>query len=413
MLRLRTPTMRALDEWVGVPTCLLLVLWHALLLPLRRLIRLLRRRPRGETVAVFKFLGMGSILLCAPVVRQLRKQKPSARIMFVTFAENRRVVDFLQISDETLTVRSGSLLAFAWDTLTVVAALRRRRVSIVLDCEFFSKYSVVVSYLTGAPVRAGYYLREVWRKTLLTHHAYYNHYRHAQENFGMVLRSIGLTFTADEEIHLSGREQPQRDFRSLRRHPIVLAVNPNASDVIKLDMRRWRRENFLALSARLLERYDCELWFVGSSSESDYCQGIVDEMSRQPAAAERVVNWAGRTTIDDLVALLRASDMLITNDSGVMHLAAAAGVEVCAIFGAETPRLYSPVGRGHIIFSQTGLYCHPCLHVYNRKENVCINPQPYSCLSETHVDDVFAALTRRLDERTAGVAPAEDVRRGE
>jgi len=388
------------DDWAGIPVCVLLTFWHYVSFPLRQLKKLARRIPSSPPgIAVIKFLGMGSIILISPMIRQLRAVYPSARIVFVTFSSNRRIVELLNIADEVLSVRTDNFVLFVWDTLALLVKLRARRVEMVLDCEFFAKYSVMVSYLSGARIRAGYYVRELWRKKLLTHHAFYNHFKHAQENFGMLLRTLGIDFQPVEVLEPPRLPVPETAFKSLKKHALAIAINVNASELITLEMRRWPKEYFSQLCVDLLDSCDCELWFVGAPNECPYVEKVIGELCKKRKVPDRIVNWTGKTTIDELAALLKASDFVVANDSGIMHVAALVGTKVCAVFGAETPLMYSPLGKGHIIFSQQELYCHPCLHVYNRKQNLCIFPEKYACLRRTTPGQVFRVIKTEWLER--------------
>jgi ADP-heptose:LPS heptosyltransferase len=71
-----------------------------------------------------------------------------------------------------------------------------------------------------------------------------------------------------------------------------------------------------------------------------------------------------------MIALLSICDACISNDSGPLHIAAALGIRTVSFFGPESPLLYGPRGEGHTVF-YAGIYCSPCLNVYNAKKAMC------------------------------------------
>ena len=101
----------------------------------------------------------------------------------------------------------------------------------------------------------------------------------------------------------------------------------------------------------------------------------------------RPINLMGKTSIKELIALLRRVRLLITNDSGPMHLAAALGIPVLALFGPTDPVMTGPYAVGHVVL-RSGIPCSPCL---SRR---CHNPTMLECLTTiTPTQVIRQALT--------------------
>ncbi len=116
---------------------------------------------------------------------------------------------------------------------------------------------------------------------------------------------------------------------------------------------------------------------------------------------ERLVNLAGEIGIDELVALFNRSDVVVTNDSGPLHIAAAAGAPVVALFGPETPTLYGPLRsrpeQRHTVHYRR-MACSPCMFVHDNKVLDCWFAQAL-CMRGIAAEDVLASVKERLAEK--------------
>ena len=150
--------------------------------------------------------------------------------------------------------------------------------------------------------------------------------------------------------------------------------------------KRWPPDRVAALAGRL-GQHGATCVLVGAAGDHDAGREIESSL---PAAA-RVVNLIGRTDLRLLAGLLAACDAFVSNDSGAMHLAAAAGVPVAAIFGPTNERVTAPLGDHDVIIHQ--VFCRPCML------RDC--PIDHRCMRGISVDVVFDAVSRRLAARTA------------
>ena len=161
--------------------------------------------------------------------------------------------------------------------------------------------------------------------------------------------------------------------------PKDICVNINAG-VLSLN-RRWPRDYFATLTRELLNKYNVRIFLIGGEGDREYVNGLISELTDDP----RVINTCGELSIKQLVGLFSECTMLISNDSGPLHLAYVVGLSTLSFFGPETPALYGPLGENHYVFYED-LFCSPCLNIYNSKlthckDNVCLkNISPASVL---------------------------------
>jgi lipopolysaccharide heptosyltransferase II len=384
--------MKFLDRWIGTPLCLALTAFRYLITPLRWF----KRRPREiRRVILIKFFGLGSMLMAVPMLRAIRRAHPGATLHFVTFGENRAVLEGTGLVDEIIAVSPKGPLRFAADAFRVLIRLMLLRAQVVIDLEYFSRFSVMLAYLSFAPIRVGFYLPQVWRGGLLTHRVYYNHFKHVTEVYLALAGAIGAEPGPPERPAIAvpggGREEASRALAGagvdLARG--YVAVNPNASPLCL--ERRWPAEYFAELADRMIERCGAQVVYVGSPSEREYAEHVRG-LSRR---ADAVKNLAGSTSLEGAIGILRGARLVVTNDSGLLHLAAAVGAPVVALFGPETPTHYAPLAARARIFYKA-VYCSPCLNAYNFKTAPCNGNN--ICMKQITVDEVFQAVSEELSE---------------
>jgi len=271
------------------------------------------------------------------------------------------------------------------DTAAVLAKLNHLHVDIVFDFEFFSKFSTLISALSRAPVRAGFSLPARWREKIVTHPVLLDKAVHVSETFCNQVYSLGAPHRVPE---LAVPRIHEDDVRKLKKkiptsnEPFV-TINVNAGPTFL--ERRWAPSRFAKLVDTLAEQERSSFIFTGTEGERDYVEAVI-QLSKYK---ERCFNAAGMLNLGQLLALLKQSDMLISNDSGPLHLAASLGTPTIGLFGPETPRFYGQQNhRSHSIYKS--IPCSPCMNIYNAKTFRC--PYNAQCMEAITVHEVRSAV---------------------
>jgi ADP-heptose:LPS heptosyltransferase len=352
--------MQTIDRYAGQLVCFLLSFLY----------RKNAAPPKGvKKILVIKMFGMGSIVLMTPMLRALKKQNPGYALSFVTLAENSRIPSLYGIADAVYPVRRGSFGVFFWDTCKTILLLRIKGVDISVDAEFFSRYTAVFCFLVGARYRIGFYSRDIYRGNLIDYRAYFNPYRHMIENFNELTASFltGAPETASSypSIDPRVRERVCDELRSRlddSSRPLVL-INPNVSDTSSAIDRSWPANHFIKLADFLLKKgYGVAI--TGSHSQKEKAETI----ARQ--CGNGAISVAGMVDVEGLLALMQQSFLLITNDSGPLHLAVSMDLPTFSFFGTESPIMYGHRSPIHHLFFKS-LACSPCLSVFNFKRGKC------------------------------------------
>lgn len=334
-------------------------------------------------IAIAKYMGMGSLVLATPLLQILRRNIPQAEIALVTATNLTEIARMLPVDK-----------VFAWDFRSLtsalitfppfIAELRRWRPDAFFDLEFFVNTSALVAFLSGAPVRVGFHHAQSPRGRLLTHYLPVTP-RHTSELFASLAWALGIPVEPLPSLFRLNYDlkRVRDEIRSLPQPYIV--VNPNAGELAL--QRRWMPERFHELLQRLLNAFpSVHFVAVGSPSERTHVASVLSDLSTHP----RIINLAGLLNLDELCFVLEHAVLLVTNDSGPMHVAASLGTPCVALFGPETPDHYGPMGEGHqVIFKR--LPCSPCLTPFDGKLFPC--PFEVQCLQSIGVDEVLEAVT--------------------
>src|SRR5439155_213010 len=164
--------------------------------------------------------------------------------------------------------------------------------------------------------------------------------------------------------------------------PVLLGLNPGAEYG---PAKRWPAENFAAVAREVSRQVAHSVWLMfGSSNDWKLCDRIAQ------LAGASVVNLAGKTSLRELMALLKFCRLLLTNDSGPMHVAAALGTPVVVPFGSTSPELTGPglPGDPHHYLLKAGAPCSPCFR------RTC--PIDFRCMTGITVSHVVEAVLQSI-----------------
>lgn len=399
-----------IDRRVGPFLCALLVAW-------RRVFRAPAPLPPPENVRkilVLKLWGMGSIVLASPLLERLRARYPQARIDFVSLRENAQILSLLPQIDGRIALELGSgIPTFLAATVRTLRSLRRERYDLLYDLEFFTRFSAIFSSLVHARRSHGFSSKSQWRGRLHDVQVPFNAYHHVALNFLTLLREDPMnpidTAPIEGDAALPPLRAPEGAWDACcerlgadpawRANAPIVVVNPNAGDMAL--ERRWPAERVAELLVLLAARA-LNLVAIGAPAEREYVESVI----RKAGLEARIVNAAGRIDIPQLVALLSHAAVVVSNDSGPLHLAAAAGASTAALFGPETPVLYGPLrsrpGQRHSVH-YLALACSPCMFVHDNKVLSCWFAQA-RCMTGIRPDDVLASVESSLAEASGSRA---------
>ncbi|HSL04522.1 MAG TPA: putative lipopolysaccharide heptosyltransferase III [Nitrospiraceae bacterium] len=332
-----------------------------------------------RNILIIKLRYIGDVLLATPTVSAIKAARPDVR---VTMMVNRGTEDVLSGNpdmNEILVLDKGSLAAQS----QLIAGLRRRRFDTVIDLTDGDR-SAFMSWISGAPVRIGFNDEQRWRGHYYTQVVQsMPGVQHRIDRDLESLKSLGIQAgSRDPQLWLTQEEANSADQvldqLGVQRSQSMVILQPGA----RYWFKAWPPERFAELADRLTSQYGCQVLIGGSDQDIDLAQQI-----RQMAKSNPVI-MAGRTTIKQFSAIAKKSALFVGSDSGAMHIAAAVGTPVVALFGPSNPAEWGPRGEAiEVIYK--GLDCRTCFHpTCHRGEQ--------NCMKLISVDEVETASKRLI-----------------
>jgi len=349
------------------------------------------RNAAFKNILVMKFWGMGTILETTPFFCALKQKYPDIPLDILTFSDNRQMVENLGLFSNVHTVdlRKGIFNLF-FQTIRFILA-HRKKYSLVIDLEFFSNYSALVVKLFGSRYSLGFEgffnIRNHCYSRLVT----FDHSNHVRVIFLKFLDALYIKRPTD--IALSAPKIPdEKKTRVLGRFPtlkdddIKITVNIISSELCT--NRRWPEENFRKLIGFIQRDYKRpQIYLVGGRRDLPAVRSFYESLPDKRA----VYVTAGEMDILEFSYVLSRTDLLISSDSGPLHIAEALKIPVVCFFGPETPSLYGPMSDNSLVFYEN-LFCSPCLNTHNHKRTRCRDNQ---CLKIISPEDVYEKMKIR------------------
>ena len=359
---MRTKTKIIIDEWLGKSIVFLLNILARLLGPILRIDHSLKKHP--SRIIVCKFLGMGSIIQSTPLLQTLRKNFPTAEIIFVTSNTNRKLLESVGVIDKIYDVDDSSFGSILRSTFSVLRTLWTFKADLYIDLETYSFYSTALATMSCARNRFGFYrVERNIRMGVYTHMMFFNARAPISESYLQMARLAGCKTIVETLYPFIITES---DRMGCRRKLVTLAgnisesyvlINPNASD-LRIE-RRWPWQNFVELIQTLRLAYPEKIFLLtGSQNEYNWVNGLYSKLDEH--TKHRVFNSAGLFTLFELFALIESCELVISNDTGPMHISFALGKPTISLFGPASPTQYGQNKNAFGIYKN--IYCSPCVH---------------------------------------------------
>jgi lipopolysaccharide heptosyltransferase II len=324
---------------------------------------------------------LGDAVMSVPAVRAIKEGRPDAHVTIAAPAKIAAIWKLVPEVDAILPLPNGSLFS-------AVRSIRRQP---FFDAAILFPNSLRVAlecWLSGIPRRVG--CRGHWRTLLVNqivreprkprpqeHHSL-RFLRIARECGAQTLNAQGPTLNSDKS-RAAAQCLPQTS--NIKNQISKIALCPGAEYG---PAKRWLPERFAEAAAMIGRQSPVEWILFGTKNDAAIGQQIAG------AIGDHCTNRIGQTTLDQLIDELRQCRLLLTNDTGTMHLAAFVGVPVVAIFGSTEPRLTGPLGNGHIIVRHH-VECSPC---FLRE---C--PIDFRCMNAVTAQEVADAVLSMLAKR--------------
>lgn len=339
--------------------------------------------PTPRRILLIRPGGIGDAALLAPSIINIKKLFPDSHITILAERRNSGVFTLFPNVDKML----------CYDRAGEFARVLCGKYDFVIDTEQSHCLSAVVARLVRAPVKIGFDTND--RRRMFTHSVRYDQSAYEADNFLALLKPLGIDCQRDNGIVVLSLP-PQAVSRSnkLLQHLCTesfVAIFPGAS----IPEKRWGADCFRRV-AEMLSAFGVKVVVVGG--KEDRHQGEVI------AGRGLGLNLAGLTSLSETAAVIQKSSLLLSGDSGVLHIAAGFGVPTVSLFGPGNIKKWAPQGDRHIVINKE-IPCSPCT-VFGTTPPC---PNGNRCMSDITVDEVVNSVTMLLT--SVGAVPSRCCKR--
>ena len=341
---------------------------------------------KAQKILVLRYRFIGDTVLTVPFLRSLRAAFPHARIDLMLEPFSGQVIEGCPYVDRVVPFELRTIHRYSKQN-------ERGKVSAYFhywrmirregyDAAFVLKRSLssaLLAWAAGVPRRIGFATEH--RSFLLTDPVPYRHDQHEVQNFLDCLRSLDIP-VGSAHLELWPRPEDLLKIRSLfadagwKDGDIKVVIHPAAS----LPAKQWPLERFAEVMRALQSRHPVRFVYTGGRGDA----GLYAEIEKRGPFGG--MNLCGTTSLRENIAVYQACDLFFGVDSGPMHMAAAAGVPVVALFGPTDERKWGPWGAGHAVITKR-LACHPC------KPHKCAENE---CMRQITVSEALDALEGKI-----------------
>ena len=306
---------------------------------------------------------LGDSIITVPAVRAIKSGRPDARIVIVSPEKIAPVWTLVPEVDEVLPLKNGSL----WSAVKLIRSQPAFDVAILFPNSLRTALEV---WLAGIPRRVGYpgHQRQWFLNQVIVEEPRTGPIQHQVYRYLRMTRELG------------GPTEPPATRLFLPRlrmngAPAKLGLCPGAEYG---PAKRWLPERFADAALAIAQERPVQWVLFGTAADAERGAAI------EAALGASCINRIGQTSLEELAGELRECALLLTNDTGTMHLAALLGIPVVSIFGSTEPRLTGPLGTGHTVLRHQ-VECSPC---FLRE---C--PIDFRCMKAVTVDEVVASVS--------------------
>jgi len=335
-------------------------------------------------ILVWEVNWIGDVLFTTPFLRALRNRFPESYIACIAAPRCQGILEANPNINEVIVYDEKNLNKAFTDKISLIIKLRKEKFDVVFLLHR-SLTKAIICFFAGIRQRIGYSYKK--RNFLLTQKARnYSIDVHKIDYFLGLAKKIGADvkntalefYTKPEDEHYI--DQFLLNNKILPSDKIVI-LNPGGN----WDPKRWPAENYAKLTEELIKKMGVKIIVTGAEKDLDLYLKIQENIK------EPIISVTGRTTIRQLGALFKRAALVISGDSGPMHVALAVRAKVIAIFGPTSPALTGPYGPGRYKILQKDVGCIvPC---YNQE---C---KSLRCMKAVEVEDVLREAILMLKQQ--------------
>ena len=329
-------------------------------------------------ILVVSNTGLGDTILGSPAIKSLRKSFPELQITFLINKSMYPLYKDFKYVDDFILFSTGII-----NQLKIIKQIRKRKIDTIFLLHSNGPEDIFFSILGGAST--------ILKMTDDAHHPYRNIFLNASntKHQHVIEKKLDLVrlyepSILDTKMEISSYYKNRKiEKLSINTHTIIIGFQVGAQDSYKI----WPIEKFIALAQKLDKTFQIQIVLLGASAlEGKLTEKFVKEVN----AKQEIINICCKTSIESLPTYIENLDLLITNDTGTLHLAIALKVKTISLFGPTDSKIYGP-------------YQDLDLHTVIQKDGNFVNDRPKKKRTQEgidliQVDEVFSCAREIMEE---------------
>lgn len=385
----RRAIFRVFDKYVGIPLIILLSIFT----------KRKRRLPieNIRKILIIKLAAIGDSILLIPTLRTLKKNFPNAEITFICSQINYSVIKKIPYVNKIIDCNVHSFLKNPLLFFKFISKLRKNKYQLIIDVGQWERINAMMTMLAKADFTIGFKTEKQFKHFGYDSVVPHLRNKHELENFLDLLTPVGINVTDEDkklEYFLSKEDYNFANNFWLNNDldgKTVICLHPGCGE--NGMPREWAVQNYIDLGKRLVDfDENIRILITGATHEEQRCREI------ETGIGKRVINTAGQFPLDNVVALVQKSKLIVCSNTGMLHIASCVGTKTMGLHGPTNPSKWGSYNKNAVLI-QSDKFCSPCLYLGH--DYGCQVPQ---CMAHISVDDVFIyirkALSPQLFEKT-------------
>ena len=336
---------------------------------------------KRKKILIFELNWLGDILFSIPFLRTIRQTYPDAQISCAVVPRYKALLENSRYVDNVYTLSDRNTFVSVWEKCVFACKIAKEK----YDLCFLIKPSRTKSFIAkmaGIPERIGFEGKKDFLTKSVCLSEDEDHRAQTILNLAKSVTEVGSDIWYDfpvlDQDKVRIKHLLEKTYEEKRR---IVVLNAGGN----WDAKRWAADNFVTLAKCILSYgEDIEIVMTGAEKDADYVDDIVTRIADQ-----RCHSVAGKTALGVLAALFASAELVVSADSGPIHLASAVGTPTVSLFGPTSPDVTGPLGKGRNIVLHHEIECAVPCYV-----DEC--DKSYKCMAKITPEEVFKAVKEEL-----------------
>jgi len=357
-------TFKLLDKYLGVPILFVLNLFSKKKqLPIKI-----------EKIGILTVPAIGDIILLNGFLRDIKKFNRDIKIILFVTDEVREIAEIMGSYDEILSIK-------LFNPLRAIKTLRSHPVDVFIDTAQWTRLNAIFTFFSKSKYKIGFKTKGQYKHFIFDFAAEHSNLTHEVYNYKKLSFSKEIKAESLPKIGFNYETQIKKD---------QIAIHTMSGGYLS-ELKRWSDENWRRIIDYLLER-QCDIYFTGSASDHRHIESLLNNFKDNI----RLHNMAGKHSIKETAILLMGSQLVISVDTGIMHLASALGCNLISLHGPTTPMRWGPLNSNSKAI-QSDYPEAPCLNL--GFEYKC-NDRTGECMKRITPEMVISEIEKMIDNES-------------